>query len=99
MKNADKVGGNDSQLGGVMCITKSGQVLSIDRNAFVKYCLRSNTFKVFDDNFILKRGTITVLKASPYDENILALGTKNGLITVVNLKGINFAFILINKNI
>lgn len=86
MKSNDNGSGNDS-LGGAMCITKSGQVLSIDRNAFVKYCLRSNTYKVFDDNFILKRGTITVLKASPHDEDILALGTKNGLITIVNLKG------------
>lgn len=96
IKDAD-TGAYDSQLGGAMCITKSGQVLSIDRNAFVKYCLRSNTYKIFDDNFILKRGTVSVLKASPYDENIVALGTKNGLITIVNLKGNIFAFILIKQ--
>lgn len=97
MKGSD-AGGNDSQLGGAMCITKSGQVLSIDRKAFVKYCLRSNTYTLFDDNFILKRGTISVLKASPYDENILALGTKNGLITIVNLKGKDFTCSINKRN-
>lgn len=77
----------DSQLGGAMCITKGGQVLSIDRNAFVRYCIRSNTYAVFDENFIPKRNTVSHLKSSPFDENILAVGYRNGLIIIANTKG------------
>lgn len=72
--------------GAAMCITKNRQVLSIDANAFVKYCVTSNTYSVLPENFITKRNTVSILKASPYNEDIVAAGHKNGLVLVVNIK-------------
>lgn len=74
-------------IGGAMCITSDRQVLSIDGNAFIKYCLVSNTFTTFADNFINKRHTISLIHSSPYDSNIAALGHHNGLIVLVNIEG------------
>lgn len=74
-------------LGGAMCITKNRQVLSMDRNAFVRYCLVSNTYSKFPDNFILKRGTVSLLQSSPYDLDMVAVGYKNGLIIIANYAG------------
>lgn len=83
----DRHADSDTPLGGTMCITKSRQILSIDRNAFVRYCLASNTYSIFPDSFILKRGTVSVLKTSPYNQDIIAVGYKNGLIILANYAG------------
>lgn len=72
--------------GGAMCITKDRQMLSIDRNAFVRYCIVSNTYAVLNEHLIAKPQTVCALKSSPYDNDILAVGYLNGLILVVNLK-------------
>lgn len=72
--------------GGAMCITKDRHVLSIDRNAFVNYCIVSNTYTLFSEHFIPKPNTVCTLKSSPYDADILAVGYRNGLISIVNLK-------------
>lgn len=85
--NNDRQTSADTQLDGAMCITKNRQVLSIDRNAFVRYDLVSNTFSLFPDNFVLKRGTISLLKTSPYNQDIIAVGYKNGLIVIANYAG------------
>lgn len=82
---------SDSPLGGTMCITKNRQILSIDRNAFVRYCLASNTYSIFADNFIKKRGTVSQLSTSPYDRDIVAVGYRNGLILIANYAGKLFA--------
>lgn len=78
---------SDSYIGGTMCISKNRQVLSIDQHAFVRYCLVSNTYSLFPDNFVTKRGTVTTLKTSPYNPDIIAIGYKNGLIVIVNYAG------------
>lgn len=77
----------DSQLGGTMCVTRNRKVLSIDRNAFVQYCLVSNTYSFFSENFILKRGTVSLLEPSPYSLDTIAVGYKNGLIVIANYAG------------
>lgn len=77
----------DLSLGGVMCITNKRQVLSIDRNAFVRYCLVSNTFTLYPDGFLTKRGQISILKASPYSTEIVAAGYRNGLIVIGDCAG------------
>lgn len=86
----------DASLGGAMCITKDRQVLSIDRNAFVKYCLASNTYSTFNENFIVKRGTVCMIKASPYNENMISVGYRNGLIVIANIAG-TFERLFINS--
>lgn len=88
---------SDTQLGGAMCITKNRQVLSIDRNAFVRYCLVSNTFSIFPDNFVLKRGTVSLLKTSPYNQDVIAVGYKNGLIVIANYAGERWNALKINS--
>lgn len=77
---------NSNSDGGAMCITKDRHVLSIDRNAFVKYSIASNTYTLFNENLVQKANTVCALKASPYDVDILAIGYRNGLISIVNLK-------------
>lgn len=77
---------NNNSNGGVMCITMDRHVLSIDRNAFVKYSIQSNTFALLNEHFIQKPNTVCVLKSSPYDRDILAVGYRNGLISIVNVK-------------
>lgn len=72
--------------GGVMCITKERQVLSIDGNNFVKYCLVSNTYSMLCNHIIQKAHTVCALKSSPYDSDIVAVGYRNGLILIVDVK-------------
>lgn len=79
-------GNHNNSNGGAMCITKDRHVLSIDRNAFVKYSITANTYAVFNEHFIQKPNTVCALKSSPYDTDILAVGYRNGLISIVNLK-------------
>lgn len=71
---------------GTMCITSTRQVLSIDRNSFIKYCLASNTFSRLSDNLVPKKKSVSLLKASPYDPDIVGVGHRDGLILIVNLK-------------
>lgn len=78
---------SDAPLGGAMCITKNRQILSIDRHAFVRYCLASNTFSIFPDNFIKKRGNVSQLTTSPYNPDIVAVGYRSGLILIANYAG------------
>lgn len=78
---------SSSSAGGAMCITRDRQVLSIDQNAFAKYCLASNTYHTLPDNFIPKRNAITLMKSSPYANNMVAFGYRNGLILVANTDG------------
>ncbi|XP_031640462.1 protein rigor mortis [Contarinia nasturtii] len=80
----DRRANADCYIGGAMCISKNRQVLSIDHHAFVRYCLISNTYSMFPDNFVMKRGTVSILKTSPSNQDIIAVGYKNGLIVIVN---------------
>lgn len=75
--------------GGTMCITKDRQVVSIDRHLIVRYCLASNTYTQLKQDFIKKGELVTQLKASPYHKDIIAVGYKNGLISIANLAGKN----------
>lgn len=85
--NPDRQHDADAPLGGAMCITKNRQILSIDRNAFVRYCLTSNTYSIFPDSFIRKRGNVTQLTTSPYNQDIVAVGYRSGLILIANYAG------------
>lgn len=93
--NNDRHNESDLPLGGTLCITKHRQILSIDRNAFVRYCLASNTYSIFPDNFIKKRGNVTQLSASPYDQDIVAVGYRSGLILIANYTGKLHEFFLL----
>lgn len=78
--------GQNNSNGGVMCMTQDRQVLSIDRNHFVKYCLLSNTYSMLCSHLIQKPNNVCALKSSPYDSDIVAVGYRNGLILIVDVK-------------
>lgn len=79
---------SEDAYGGVMCMTKSRYILSIDIHAFVKYCVTSNTYCLLPENFITKRNAISIIKASPYEEDVVAVGYKSGLVLITDTKSI-----------
>lgn len=92
-KNGTANGGEPSApLDGAICISNDRQILSMDSQRFVSYCLRSNTYTLFKDDFITKRQRVTVLKSSPYAEHILAVGYKGGLIVIADIKSMCWKF-------
>lgn len=57
---------------------KQNLVLSSASSNVIRYCLNTNTTKIFLD--LSTRNPISMMKQSPKDNNIVAAGTKNGLI-------------------
>lgn len=60
---------------------RQNAVLSSVNSNVIRYCLLTKTFKVFLD--LSMRNPITILKQSPRDDNMVAAGTKNGLILLI----------------
>lgn len=58
-------------------------VLSSVHSNVISYCLESNTFKIFLD--FSSGNPITIFKQSPKDTNLVAAGTKNGLILLISV--------------
>lgn len=67
-----------------MCYTNNRQIISIVGSVCIRYCVTSNTFMTYN---LTKNHAVTIVKVSPYDENIVAAGTKYGLIILFNAKG------------
>lgn len=67
------------------CFLKNRNILSIDSSFLVLYCISSNTF-VRSNRIIPKKHEISIVKGSPYNDSIFAVGATNGLIMLVNLK-------------
>lgn len=70
-----------------MCITLNREILTITANGFVKFCLRSNTYSLFRDDFVARkrRCRVSALKASPNSADIVGIGYNDGLVEVVNI--------------
>lgn len=66
-----------------MAITflKQNAVLSSVDSNVIHFCLLTNTFKIFLD--FSSRNPISMLKPSPKNANLVAAGTKNGLILLI----------------
>ncbi|CRK87478.1 CLUMA_CG001279, isoform A [Clunio marinus] len=62
---------------------KQKLVLSSVNSNVIKYCFVSNTFKLFLK--LSGRNPIIIFKQSPKDSNIVAAGTKNGLILLISV--------------
>lgn len=60
-------------------------ILSICPNDLVVYCVASNTF-CRRHRIIPKKYSVTILKCSPFNENIFAVGTPKGLVILADLK-------------
>ncbi|XP_055379595.1 protein rigor mortis [Condylostylus longicornis] len=76
-----------------MCFLKNRTVLSVDSSNLVILCLASNTY-IKKRRIIPLKHDISIIKGSPYDENIFAAGTTRGLILLVNLKNESTLFTL-----
>lgn len=70
-----------------MCITLNREILTITVNGFVKFCLRSNTYSMFRDDFVAKkrRCRVTALKSSPDSADIVGIGYNDGLVEIANI--------------
>ncbi|XP_055836435.1 protein rigor mortis [Episyrphus balteatus] len=60
-------------------------ILSICPNDLVVYCVASNTF-CRRQRIIPKKYPVTILKCSPFNENIFAVGTPKGLVILADLR-------------
>lgn len=72
---------------GAMCYLKTKKIMAVDSDRCVIYCASSNTFSMSVGGALLKNNTITLLKACTYDPNLIAAGTKNGLILISKVSG------------
>lgn len=68
-----------------LCFLRNRNVLSIDSACLVIYCILSNTF-IKKKRIIPVKHEVSIIKGSPYDDNIFATGTTRGLILLCNLK-------------
>lgn len=66
--------------------TKDAKILSVDENHFVKYCSQSNTYVIEAHFRKIIRNIVVMLKTSPYDKDVFAVGCKDGLVLLMNLK-------------
>lgn len=62
--------------------TTSNVVISSFHSDLIKFCLLSNSFKTYPD--FASRNSVTIMKTSPKDPNLIAAGTKNGLILLID---------------
>lgn len=54
-------------------------------NRFILFNLVSNQYTSFEIDKLFERDTVVVIKPSPYDDNIVACGSKRGLVTIVHV--------------
>lgn len=70
----------------------NGNILSIDATDLVIYCVASNTY-CRRPTFISPRNhQLTVLRCSPYNDNLFALGTTAGIVMVCDLLKMNIVY-------
>ncbi|KAH8371286.1 hypothetical protein KR093_006792 [Drosophila rubida] len=70
----------------------NGNILSIDATDLVIYCVASNTY-CRRPTFISPRNhQLTVLRCSPYNENLFALGTSAGFVMVCDMRKMNIVY-------
>lgn len=67
--------------------TSSTNILSSFNSEIIQYCLRSNQYNVYPD--FTNRNPITTMKLSPNHSSLVAAGTKNGLIILIDSEKMN----------
>jgi WD40 repeat protein len=73
----------DQQAPKAIAYLKQNVILSSVNSNLISYCIASNTIKIFLE--FSNRNPITILKQSPKDQNLVAAGTKNGLILLISI--------------
>jgi WD40 repeat protein len=67
--------------------TSDTNVLSSSNSEVIQFNLNTNKFNVFPD--FSSRNPITIMKVAPINSGIIAAGTKNGLILLINYESMN----------
>lgn len=67
-----------------ICFTEDKKVISADKKSLVVWDVLQNTYKVNVE--IVRKHSITVLKVSPYNQDLIAAGTQAGLVILISLK-------------
>ncbi|XP_053694685.1 protein rigor mortis [Sabethes cyaneus] len=66
-----------------VCFVHSQKIVSIDHCTLIIYCLITDTYKVFPEMF---RGTAVTIAPCPNDRDIVAVGLRDGLIIMIDLR-------------
>lgn len=67
--------------------TSSSNIISSFNSEVIQYCLRTNQYNVFPD--FTNRNPITTMKLAPNNSSLVAAGTKNGLILLIESEKMN----------
>ncbi|XP_060660494.1 LOW QUALITY PROTEIN: protein rigor mortis [Drosophila nasuta] len=70
----------------------NGNILSMDANDLVIYCVASNTYCRRPTFISARNHQLTVLRCSPYNENLFALGTSSGFVMVCDMRKMNIVY-------
>lgn len=73
----------DHQASKAIAFLRQNVILSSVNSNLINYCVASNTFKIFLD--FSTRNPMTIMKQSPKDQNLVAAGTKNGLVLLISV--------------
>ncbi|KAJ6642190.1 Protein rigor mortis, partial [Pseudolycoriella hygida] len=74
---------------GAMCYLNTKNIMAVDSDRCVIYCVASNTYSVTVGGDLLKSNAVTLLKVCPFDSNLVAAGTKNGLILIAKVSDLS----------
>lgn len=81
-----------SELMGTLCFIQNRLLISNRENDFVKLCLASGTYTSFTMSPVFVKDNISVMRGSPYNEDIMAIGTKRGLVMIVDINKKNIVY-------
>lgn len=82
----------DSEIMGTLCFIQSRHLISNRENGFIKLCLASGTYTSFALSPVFVKDNISVMVGSPYNEDIMAVGTKRGLVMIVDINKKNIVY-------
>ena len=69
-----------------ICFATSNIVYSVDSNLFITYNIAVNECLIDNNNFLPKLFHTCLMKALPTTPNIIAFGSIEGLIVVINIR-------------
>lgn len=91
LETSQRVSGHSAHMRGkngnmAMCYTNNHQVLTIVGRQCIRYVVATNRYYIYEWS---QKKTVTMLKASPFDDNIAAGGTFYGMIYLINTTGMS----------
>lgn len=77
---------NQTQYSSIV-FTSPSQVISSFNSEIIQFCLNTNKYNIFPD--FTSRNPITTMKIAPNHSGILAAGTRNGLVLLIDYENMN----------